>query len=256
MGIILFGWPALAAFISGCILSFLLIFWLHISRSHTDDTDLDNWKANFQRLHTSYAKMATHANQLQEELKGLKKSFKASRLETQALKEQLYKKEQQAAGNAHQIASHQQRDTSRKRWQHLHNKANQLAEDKDRAEQMARRLHHTVSLLQKKLQAKKPLLDLSSANQNIPESNTIDNLSSLMNFRKRGKSSSDNKDDLRQIHGINKFIEKRLNELGISRFDQIASFGQKDIDELTTAIPLESNQIGQERWIEQAKKFK
>lgn len=63
------------------------------------------------------------------------------------------------------------------------------------------------------------------------------------------------KDDLKEIEGITKELEVRLNELGIYHFDQIAKWSSKNSHWVEEYFTLEDNQIKEESWIEQAKKL-
>jgi hypothetical protein len=60
------------------------------------------------------------------------------------------------------------------------------------------------------------------------------------------------KDDLKQIEGIDKALEGRLNSLGIYHFDQIAKWTPKNCQWIEGYLKLEINQIGDAKWLEQA----
>lgn len=67
-------------------------------------------------------------------------------------------------------------------------------------------------------------------------------------------SAADNPDDLQQINGIGKVLEKKLNNLGIYTFAQIAAFNQKDIDAINETLSFKGR-IEREKWVPQAKKL-
>lgn len=65
-------------------------------------------------------------------------------------------------------------------------------------------------------------------------------------------SSWQTKDDLSAISGIGPVIHKKLNELGIYSFQQIAEFSPDDIDRVTEALKVFKGRIGKDNWIGQA----
>lgn len=60
------------------------------------------------------------------------------------------------------------------------------------------------------------------------------------------------KDDLKRIRGIGVLIEKRLNALGIRRYDQIANWTSGDIDRVSRMLEFKGR-IERESWVEQAR---
>ena len=61
------------------------------------------------------------------------------------------------------------------------------------------------------------------------------------------------RDDLQMIKGVGPAIEKTLNELGISRFDQIAQMSEYDIDRVAHRLKGFRSRIYREDWIGQAR---
>jgi predicted flap endonuclease-1-like 5' DNA nuclease/uncharacterized protein YoxC len=61
------------------------------------------------------------------------------------------------------------------------------------------------------------------------------------------------RDDLKLIKGVGPAIEKTLNELGISRFDQIAQMSEYDIDRVANRLKGFRSRIYREDWIGQAR---
>lgn len=59
-------------------------------------------------------------------------------------------------------------------------------------------------------------------------------------------------DDLKKISGIGPVIEKKLNEMGIYHFSQIADFTEKDIDLVNNAIDF-PGRIERDEWLDQAR---
>ncbi|MEL7121680.1 MAG: helix-hairpin-helix domain-containing protein [Bacteroidota bacterium] len=59
-------------------------------------------------------------------------------------------------------------------------------------------------------------------------------------------------DDLTLIEGIGPFIEKKLNEIGITTYQQISEFDDKKISEVTKAIQFFEGRIQKDNWVGQA----
>ncbi len=67
------------------------------------------------------------------------------------------------------------------------------------------------------------------------------------------QTSSNHKDDLKQIKGVGPAIEKTLNDLGIFRFNQIAEMSEYDIDRIARELRGFRSRIYREDWIGQAR---
>lgn len=63
------------------------------------------------------------------------------------------------------------------------------------------------------------------------------------------------RDDLQQIRGVGPAIEKTLNELGIYRYQQIASMSEYDIDRIARRLKGFHSRIYREDWIGQAREL-
>lgn len=61
-------------------------------------------------------------------------------------------------------------------------------------------------------------------------------------------------DELTRINGIGPVLKKKLNNLGIDTFQQIADFTQADIDRVNGQLSFKGR-IEREKWVEQAKKL-
>ncbi|MEM1370688.1 MAG: hypothetical protein AAGG72_00520 [Pseudomonadota bacterium] len=59
-------------------------------------------------------------------------------------------------------------------------------------------------------------------------------------------------DDLKRIRGVGMLIEKKLNSLGITSYQQIANWTNSDIDRLSQALDFKGR-IERENWVEQAR---
>ena len=60
------------------------------------------------------------------------------------------------------------------------------------------------------------------------------------------------KDDLKLIDGIGPFIEKKLNQIGLYTYEQIASLDDSLVDFVTTAIEFFPGRIDRDDWVGQA----
>ncbi len=61
-------------------------------------------------------------------------------------------------------------------------------------------------------------------------------------------------DDLKKITGLGPALEKKLNVLGITRYEQIAAFSPGDIDRIGSILKCKSR-ILKNKWVQQAKKL-
>ena len=59
-------------------------------------------------------------------------------------------------------------------------------------------------------------------------------------------------DDLKQIRGVGRVIEQKLNDLGIYHFDQIAKWSREEANYVSTFLSFKGR-IDRENWIAQAK---
>jgi predicted flap endonuclease-1-like 5' DNA nuclease len=62
----------------------------------------------------------------------------------------------------------------------------------------------------------------------------------------------DARDDLSKIRGIGPKLVRQLNRLGISRFDQIATLSEADLDDEKHPLHAMKGRILKDGWIEQA----
>lgn len=63
------------------------------------------------------------------------------------------------------------------------------------------------------------------------------------------------KDDLKEIEGIDKELEEKLNGLGIFHFDQITKWNKRNCHWVEEYFILEDNQVTEQDWVGQAKNF-
>ena len=61
-------------------------------------------------------------------------------------------------------------------------------------------------------------------------------------------------DDLKKIGGVGPALERKLNALGITRYDQIAAFTDEDVEKVDTAINYKGR-ISRDDWVGQAKEL-
>jgi len=60
------------------------------------------------------------------------------------------------------------------------------------------------------------------------------------------------KDDLKKIKGIGPVMERTLNALGVTTFQQLADFTQEDIDKVSEAIDAFPGRIERDDWVGKA----
>lgn len=76
-------------------------------------------------------------------------------------------------------------------------------------------------------------------------------LSAIDKFKGFKKPKGDS-DDLTQISGVGEELQKRLNKLGITQYDQIANFSDDDIDKVDQVLNFKGR-IEREDWISQSR---
>ena len=84
----------------------------------------------------------------------------------------------------------------------------------------------------------------------------VDSDESVVDFGKIGFGTEEEKDDLKQIDGIGRFVEEKLNSIGIYNFSQIANMDQKITEQVNEAIGLGPGRIERDEWVLQAKRMK
>jgi predicted flap endonuclease-1-like 5' DNA nuclease len=68
----------------------------------------------------------------------------------------------------------------------------------------------------------------------------------------RAAPQDGHRDDLQLISGIGPVMERRLNEMGVHTWEQLATLGERDADRLTAELPGISGRVKREGWVEQA----
>ncbi len=63
------------------------------------------------------------------------------------------------------------------------------------------------------------------------------------------------KDDLKKIKGIGPYLEKKLHDMGIYYFRQIANLSEKEIGEIESKLEHFQDRIRRDNWVNQAKKL-
>jgi predicted flap endonuclease-1-like 5' DNA nuclease len=91
--------------------------------------------------------------------------------------------------------------------------------------------------------------------QESKSADTHHDLDTLRSVRSDALLSGDAPDefnDLKRIRGIGVLIEKRLNALGITSYDQIANWTADDIERISHTLDFKGR-IERENWVEQAR---
>jgi predicted flap endonuclease-1-like 5' DNA nuclease len=68
----------------------------------------------------------------------------------------------------------------------------------------------------------------------------------------KARTRGGDRDDLKLIHGVGPVLEKRLHELGVTSFEQIAKWTEEDIDAIEPKLESVPNRIRREGWVEHA----
>ena len=68
----------------------------------------------------------------------------------------------------------------------------------------------------------------------------------------RGSRPWSEVDDLKRIRGIGVLIEKKLNSLGVTHYEQVANWTGADIERISRILDFKGR-IERENWIEQAR---
>jgi predicted flap endonuclease-1-like 5' DNA nuclease len=77
-----------------------------------------------------------------------------------------------------------------------------------------------------------------------------------VNFARVGKADASQKDDLKKISGVGKFIEEKLNNIGIYTYEQISNFTPEDMQTVTDLIEFFPGRIERDDWVGQARVLK
>lgn len=67
----------------------------------------------------------------------------------------------------------------------------------------------------------------------------------------RPKPTAANKDNLQEIWGVGPVLEKKMNEIGVFRFDQIAAWTSQDVSDFNDKLSF-SGRIERDEWLKQA----
>jgi predicted flap endonuclease-1-like 5' DNA nuclease/predicted nucleic acid-binding Zn-ribbon protein len=95
--------------------------------------------------------------------------------------------------------------------------------------------------------------DLDDLKNELSEDEAADEVVGSPEPEATAGSNGDLRDDLKQIKGIGPAIEKTLNEMGISRFNQISEMSEYDIDRIAKRLKGFRSRIYREDWIGQAR---
>ena len=68
-------------------------------------------------------------------------------------------------------------------------------------------------------------------------------------------SADEEKDDLQAIDGIGRFVEEKLNKIGIYKISQISNMTPEISDQVNDAIGLSPGRIDRDEWVLQAKRM-
>ena len=63
------------------------------------------------------------------------------------------------------------------------------------------------------------------------------------------------RDDLQKIRGVGPALEKKLNEMGIHTFAQIAAWTDREIDAFEAKLPIVQRRVRRDEWVARAKEL-
>ena len=72
---------------------------------------------------------------------------------------------------------------------------------------------------------------------------------------KFSSKSDDDADDLQIIHGIGPVIERSLNDIGITNFNQLATLTRQEIEEVAEILKIFPGRIERDNWIGNARRL-
>ncbi|HHB79052.1 MAG TPA: hypothetical protein ENK85_07450 [Saprospiraceae bacterium] len=86
----------------------------------------------------------------------------------------------------------------------------------------------------------------------IQDDEVQESTNNIKNWIRAQKMKENNQDNLTEIKGISKSIERRINEIGITSYRQMSMLDDALIDDLAKAINYFSGRIKKEDWVGQA----
>lgn len=108
-----------------------------------------------------------------------------------------------------------------------------------------------VDAIRSKAEVEKPRSDLTGLRSVRSEALRPD-LTASENLRSGQPRPVSQVDDLKRVRGIGVLIEKKLNSLGVTTYDQIANWTSADIDRVSQILDFKGR-IERENWVEQAR---
>lgn len=108
-----------------------------------------------------------------------------------------------------------------------------------------------VDAIRSKAEGEKPRSDLTGLRSVRSEALRPD-LTATENLRSGQPRPVSQVDDLKRVRGIGVLIEKKLNSLGVTTYDQIANWTSADIDRVSQILDFKGR-IERENWVEQAR---
>jgi len=184
------------------------------------------------------------------------------RTKYEALHDALSKKERKVV-EIEELTKKEEVKTKKKKWESRYKKLKiklvSVTKERDIAlSQMEKLKTANDHLLTELLNSKAAIINAQPERAKAKEEvfDRIKKRKDLLDFHRIGKYNAKQKDDLKKISGVGPFIEKKLNALGIFKFDQLAKLTDDDISEIIKIIEVPSGIIKGADWIEQAKNMK
>lgn len=206
----------------------------------------------------------SHLNQqiLEAQLQDIQTELMQWKTKYEALQDSLSRKEQRVM-ELGEIAKETKSKKKKKKWEMRYKKLKlklvAVTKERDAAYTELKHLKATNDqLLTELTDTKNKVHELPVERKKTKEEvfDRIKKRKDLLDFRRLGKFNAKQKDDLKKISGVGPFIEKKLNALGIFKFEQLAKLTDDDISEIIKIIEVPSGIIKGADWIEQAKNMK
>lgn len=131
----------------------------------------------------------------------------------------------------------------------------ECAECEQERERLRNELNAAKSAEPAGLQTAMPLVDADDDPDEAEALARVRARAEKIDFGRIGTASAETKDDLKIVKGIGPFIERKLNALGIYKFEQIANFTPDDEEMVNEAIEFFPGRIRRDEWARQAREL-
>jgi predicted flap endonuclease-1-like 5' DNA nuclease len=231
----------------------------HALKDQLDGDDADGVKVQALLQQVEYLK--TRNEQLQQELDSIKSSDPTNdSSRVQALQEQVSYLKNQNADLTERLAQPKYSagvegpSVTKDRLADFEARLNQLESENLNLKASIDQLNHGGIPLQDKSAALES--DDQSSDQPEPDTDLIMQPKTDLFKTDRELLMDQSRDDLSRIEGVGPFIEKKLNDIGVYSFEQIANWTESDIASITQQLNYFEGRIVKDNWTGQAQELK